>query len=151
MKKICVFLNGPLEITPFKIKVNDTIISSLSFEVPLPLDVPLFVADGGLNHLLTLKAQLSNLTWVGDADSLCAQALQFLENSSIPNKRIIKLNPKKDLSDLAATLDLVAQEYSHTPLLLEIFGGLGGRRDHEFSNLEEVKRIRFSQTGFVWV
>ncbi len=112
----------------------------LCLATPLPKDVPLFAADGGLNHLLDLNVTMSNLTWAGDADSYNQYSQHFLENPTPFPKRIIKLNPVKDFSDLAAILDIIVTEHQQECLFIEIYGGLGGRRDHEVSNIAEVKR-----------
>ncbi|MES2616162.1 MAG: hypothetical protein V4591_12205 [Bdellovibrionota bacterium] len=139
MKKIRLFLNGSFELSTFKLKINNTLLPPQS-SPKNDEHIDYYAADGGLNHLLKHKIPFSSLCWVGDSDSLNKKSALFLEkNNSI--KKIKRLNPKKNFSDLAAILDLILEQNIEQNLFIEIFGGLGKRRDHETANIEEIKRF----------
>lgn len=61
---------------------------------------------------------------VGDGDSTSLQLDQ-------------KLNPQKDLSDLAFVLENISDEFTQ----IELLGFLGGRHDHQLMNWAEVHRF----------
>ena len=53
-----------------------------------------------------------------------------------------KLNPDKDLSDLAHTLDAIEDYFDE----LHTYGFLGGRKDHELINLAEIQSLLRKRT-----
>lgn len=133
MKKIFIFLNGSDRMSSFRLECGG--VSSGGDQNPL-----VFAADGGLNLLLKKKISFENLIWIGDRDSVNLASQDFLRRSqNDPGVKQILLNPKKDHSDFAVILDQIRMNYGDEPLFLEIFGGLGGRGDHEIANVEEAK------------
>lgn len=91
----------------------------------------LIFVDGGANFL-TLFSELENeipSISLGDGDS-----------SQI--ELDIKLNPKKDFSDLGFALSLIPQNIENVFL----FGFLGGRRDHEMANFGEIHQFLKKRT-----
>lgn len=56
------------------------------------------------------------------------------DGDSFPGALDIRLNPDKDLSDLAFVLNAIPKTYQ----TLKLHGFLGGRRDHELINFGEV-------------
>jgi thiamine pyrophosphokinase len=132
VQRICLFLNGSFQLSSFEIEVDNNICKN---------NILYYAADGGLNHIIKHNFPLTNLCWVGDSDSLNKKSKDFLNKKNSPIKQIIQLNPMKDFSDLAALLDaILAQNFDDT-LFIEIYGGLGKRRDHEVANIEEIKRF----------
>jgi thiamine pyrophosphokinase len=86
----------------------------------------LIFVDGGANFLTLfsdLKNEIPSLS-LGDGDSSKVEL-------------DIKLNPKKDFSDLGFALSLIPQNIKNVFLL----GFLGGRRDHEIANLGEIHQF----------
>ena len=88
-------------------------------------NIPLVFIDGGKNHIKNLQLEGSKNSFsVGDGDSY-----------SGPLSKVI---PKeKDFSDLAYCL-------SHIPkniLEIDLYGFLGGRKDHEIANLGEIHKF----------
>jgi len=83
-------------------------------------NLPVMAIDGGARHISRMDI------WVGDADSY---------KEPINSPHIFKLPVDKDLSDLAAALNLF-QEPRHYKF--HLWGFLGGRRDHELFNLGET-------------
>lgn len=141
MLKICLFLNGEFQTSQFHVQVRTQF-----FEPYLPNTITqnaplIFAADGGLNFLLKKKYSFANLCWVGDRDSLNNQSERFLNEQHNFLVEQIPLDKKKDFSDLAVILDAILKRYSHNPIFLEIFAGLGGRRDHEEANKREIERF----------
>lgn len=86
---------------------------------PPALSVPTIYIDGGANFVLRRGA--APFVSVGDGDS----ALHALDKS---------LPAKKDFSDLAFALHALPASIR----LIELFGFLGGRRDHELANFGEA-------------
>ncbi len=82
--------------------------------------LPQIAIDGGESY------SSSPFLWIGDGDSL---------KKDPATSEIIKLNSKKDQSDLAYALGRI-----NSPSInkLHFWGFLGGRRDHELFNLGET-------------
>lgn len=146
INRVCLFLNGKFELSQFRIKVNDNFFSSFHLEKRRIIDTQYYAADGGLNHILKNKFSTPNLFWVGDGDSLNEKSKNFLKKHPQENK--VHLNRKKDMSDLAFILDMILEQAQNNrfydyqkSLFIEIYGGLGKRRDHELANIEEIKRF----------
>jgi len=147
MKKICIFLNGSFVSASFLVRFKNTL-SSHFFEIPKG-DI-LYCADGGFDHFLDvgfsreeLKTQFlfSEKYWIGDLDSLNLGNKQSLFQDAHEFQKII-LNKDKDFSDFACILDNIQKcFYKAGPLFIEIFAGLGGRRDHEAINIQEAQNF----------
>ena len=114
-----------------------------------------WIADGGLAHFNSLAFVGSKVTWMGDGDSLSAQdALRLEKNvAELAMFQQVKLEANKNFSDGAAVFDAIfnvtLQEQPKTcgggapvfPVVVEVHGGLGGRRDHEWVNVLEAGRF----------
>ncbi|APJ03152.1 hypothetical protein [Silvanigrella aquatica] len=148
IKKYIIFLNGKNLITNTQVlshNIKSTSIKKINNSI-------LFAADGGLNYIIKNKIRYPKLIWVGDADSLNPTATKYLEkklesnrNSNLnlknPEIHILSLKKNKNYSDFAALLDHILQNSSDEKVFLEIFCGLGGRRDHENANILEAERF----------
>lgn len=67
---------------------------------------------------------------IGDFDSITESDYLKITQQT---KNVIRLNPKKDETDMEAALDDVIQRYPNATY--HLFGALGGRLDHTMSNL----------------
>lgn len=95
--------------------------------IHVPDGAKIFAADGGLRHLKA--AGLSADLVIGDFDSL----------GSIPECENIKSAPKeKDDTD---TMLAVREALAAGAEDIVIYGGLGGRFDHSYANLQALKYI----------
>jgi len=121
----------------------------------LPECDAVFVADGGLAHMLRITQNGRSLSastprtwqWTGDGDSISISlddACRQLAEAGI-DLSCHPLPVDKDLSDFGAALDgifalwqKIAPEKS---LRLFVLGGLGGRRDHALCNLMEAADV----------
>lgn len=85
--------------------------------------------------------------WVGDRDSLGEDGLERLEQGLRSGQiRAVDLPADKDLSDGAALLDEMRKcdcTPEDKPLVISVFGALGGRRDHEALFLAELVELFF--------
>ena len=85
-------------------------------------------ADGGARHAVGLGVTID--LWVGDGDSIGAEALEALEAAGVPIERS---RPDKDESDTELA---IAAALHHGADAVVIVGALGGRRiDHELANI----------------
>lgn len=146
IKKFIIFLNGKhvdSEVQAVSHEIKSTNIKNIKNEI-------LYVADGGLNHVLKNKTSYQKLIWVGDHDSLNNVAKKYLDKQSQSNKTCspkrafiekISLGKIKDYSDFAILLDMILLESEENQVFLEIFYGLGGRKDHEIANILEAERF----------
>lgn len=91
-------------------------------EIKFIKNSPLIIVDGGFEKCLehSLLGERSYYS-VGDGDSTKAQLDELLPS-------------KKDFSDLQFALDLLPNSITN----IELFGFLGGRKDHEICNFGEV-------------
>ncbi len=85
-------------------------------------------ADGGYKHVE--KLGLIPDVWLGDGDSL--------EKTEISSKEKIVFPARKDKTDTELAVD-VALSRGYRDIV--IFGGLGGRIDHEYANFCVLKKI----------
>ncbi len=122
---------------------------------PVPVEQKmLYFVDGGFRHfkkkwqdlklekLKTGLEQIPRIHWIGDADSMDSELHEFLhDNPSSGNVIKTTFDPIKDFSDFAAALDHIHYNCKGQRVFLEIFNGLGGRRDHEFINILEANRF----------
>lgn len=139
MQKIQIYLNGQDQQSNFSVQFA----SSCEIDgVQETKEKSVFVADGGLNLLLKNQVDFDQMFWAGDWDSLNAESHEFLKKSELSNHVQIKiLQREKNHSDFSDLLDDIFQRYQNQSLCIDIFGGLGGRRDHEHANKEEAKRF----------
>lgn len=93
--------------------------------------------DSGLEYLLNLDKDIDLA--VGDFDSIDPEILEKIRPKC---KQIIKLETKKNETDLAYTLDYLYNNYDYKHI--EVYGGISGRIDHFIANLNLMKKYRFS-------
>ncbi|MCF7924083.1 MAG: thiamine diphosphokinase [Candidatus Izimaplasma sp.] len=93
--------------------------------------------DSGLEYLLELDKPIDLA--VGDFDSIDNEAYKLIENKC---KKIIRLEKRKNKTDLAYALDYIYNNYDYNSI--EVFGGISGRIDHFIANLNLMKKYRFS-------
>ncbi|WP_222435668.1 hypothetical protein [Fluviispira vulneris] len=146
IKKYVIFLNGFHEFSPIKVlcyKIKSTDFKKNHFDT-------LYAADGGLNHILQNKVSYQNIIWSGDSDSLNNKSKKYLDNSSLSyNNQKSKSSPlekillvkNKNFNDFSVLLDRILKEATDHQVFLEVFYGLGGRRDHEVANILEAERF----------
>lgn len=140
MKRVCIFLNGHFEKTDYKIKIMEKTFSP--FKGIIQQNADFYAADGGLNYLLRHSKKPKKFCWVGDSDSLNKKSISYLASrQNQAHIKIVNLHTCKNLSDLAALLDLILAEKIKESLFIEIYGGLGKRRDHELANIQEVAQF----------
>ena len=85
-------------------------------------------ADGGARHADALGVTIN--AWVGDGDSIAADALDALETSGVTIRRTATAKDESD-TELA-----VLEALTHDPAEVVIIGALGGRRfDHALANV----------------
>ena len=92
------------------------------------LSNPILCVDGGAEFCSRMDI------WVGDGDS---------NKMSIDSPNIFKFSPQKSESDLALALSLFSKNYPRT---LQMWGFIGGRKDHELLNLGEIMRYLDGKT-----
>ena len=93
--------------------------------------------DSGLEYLIDLNKAIDLA--VGDFDSVNQNLYQTLKNKC---NKIIQLNPEKNMTDLAYTLDYIYNNMDYNEI--EVYGGIGGRVDHFLSNINLIKKYDFS-------
>jgi len=110
----------------------------------------LYVADGGLNYVIQKKIKYQKIIWAGDYDSLTISSKKYLEKYSLSNKNNpsknfsieeIPLNKNKNFNDFSVLLDSISSLNLNDSIFIEIFYGLGGRKDHEVANILEAERF----------
>lgn len=113
----------------------------------------IYAADGGLNHVISNKICYQKLFWFGDADSLSNKTQKILDNpknNHNNNKSMCSyiekscLAKEKNFSDFSALIDNIRDESKEHLLFLEIYFGLGGRKDHENANILEIEQFILS-------
>jgi thiamine pyrophosphokinase len=112
-------------------KMNKTIIitsymeNSVYFDFDLSPEDYVICTDGGYD--IALQHGIKPDLLLGDFDSI---------NAPLPNDvKTLKFNPEKDFTDL----DLALRYASELPNnIVEIWGGIGGRFDHTFANVQLV-------------
>ena len=89
--------------------------------------------DSGLEYLLANDVAIDLA--IGDFDSLRPELLPAVMKRS---QQVITLEKRKSMTDLAFAVDYLYNnmDYDH----LEIYGGIGGRIDHLFANVNLLKR-----------
>lgn len=142
-KKFIIFLNGKDINSNVQVVFNE-VKSTNQNKIKTR---ELYVVDGGLNYVLKNKINFNKLIWVGDRDSLNSNSMKLIKRKSLllSNNFIeiteYNLNKDKNYSDFAKLLDIILLESKENQVFLEIFYGLGGRKDHEISNILEVERF----------
>lgn len=91
-------------------------------------------ADGGINHLI--KVNVSPNVLIGDFDSCDFDSLSGLEILS--NTEFNTYNPEKNQTDMHICIDYALEKGFDN---IVIFAALGGRVDHELSNIFNLKYI----------
>lgn len=91
-------------------------------------------ADGGIRHLD--KMNISPDVVIGDFDSYDYDSVKDL--LIIANARVIKCNPEKDDTDMQLCIDYALENGTDT---IVMFAALGGRVDHELSNIFHLEYI----------
>lgn len=93
--------------------------------------------DSGLEYLIDagIKVDLA----IGDFDSI-GQA--YLDRISECANQVIHLPSVKNMTDLAYAIDYLYNNYTYQSI--EIYGGIGGRIDHLFANVNLLKRYLVS-------
>lgn len=146
IQKFVIFLNGKKSQSQIEVNLN-TVKSSTLNNLN---ENEIFIADGGLNHFLKNKIKCKKIFWAGDHDSLLQKSKRFLDKTSIRNKipqerdliiEKISLQQKKNYNDFSILLEQIKNISAHNPLFVEIFFGLGGRKDHELANILEAQRF----------
>lgn len=84
-------------------------------------------ADGGARHAATLDVAIDR--WVGDGDSLDADALAALQAAGVPLERA---RPDKDETDTELAIRAAVRLGAEGVVIL---GALGGRIDHALANI----------------
>lgn len=113
---------------------NDYHFNSLYFEESNEYIVGV---DSGLEYLENLKKPIDLA--VGDFDSIHQEKFNKIKNNCL---EIIKLNPEKNMTDLAYTLDYIYNNIDYNEI--EIYGGISGRVDHLLANLNLIRKYSFS-------
>ncbi len=99
----------------------------------------IYCADGGANLLEQLEILPSEI-W-GDLDSVSEEVLQKYKKVGVQIKRFPK---EKNFTDGELVLQYVAQK-NYDKII--IIGGLGGRKDHELTNLNLI--FKFKNLSFI--
>lgn len=121
-----------------KIKIfcgpNDYNFRSLYFE-----EVNEFIigVDSGLEYLSDLNKPIDLA--IGDFDSIDKAVYEKLKSKCT---NIIKLNPDKNMTDLAFALDYIYNNMDYNEV--EVYGGISGRVDHFLANINLIKKYQFS-------
>ncbi|WAW14225.1 thiamine diphosphokinase [Peptostreptococcus equinus] len=121
-KKACLVLNGV--ITDYN-KVS-TILNDMKYDIIIGV-------DGGCNHLDKLNIVPNHM--VGDMDSIDKEVLDKFINLGVNKK---KYPEKKNETDTELAVLLACEEGA---VLIDIYGALGGRIDHEIANVLLLKYI----------
>lgn len=113
-------------------------------------EILVVAVDGGLDALLAASDGARSLPegfprkwhWIGDGDSLGRPSPEERLGASGVTMAVTRLPVEKDVSDFGAALDALAASLCASDTLrdivIEVHGGLGGRRDHELCNLLEA-------------
>ncbi|MBU0997113.1 MAG: thiamine diphosphokinase [Firmicutes bacterium] len=93
--------------------------------------------DSGLEYLIDSKIHIDLA--IGDFDSIEKRYLDLLPNRA---EKIIQLPAEKNMTDLAYAIDYLYNNFDYKSI--EIYGGIGGRIDHLFANVNLLKRFQIS-------
>ena len=121
-----------------KIKIftgpNDYHFNQLYFE---EVNEMIVGVDSGLEYLIDLDKDIDLA--VGDFDSIDPNLYEKIASKC---KKIIRLETKKNKTDLAYALDYLYNHFDYGQI--EVYGGISGRSDHFIANLNLMKKYRFS-------
>jgi thiamine pyrophosphokinase len=146
IKKFVILLNGKNKNSNIQVishNLKSTKFENINNEM-------IYVADGALKHFTKIKKNVKNIIWAGDQDSLTKTSKKYLDKYSISNKnrtsqdfyiKDILLEKNKNFSDFSVLLDMIFSNNSNSSIFIEVFFGLGGRRDHEMANILEAERF----------
>ncbi len=124
---------------PTKIKIftgpNNYDIDQLYFQ---EADEMLVGVDSGLEYLINHHMSIDLA--IGDFDSIDPK---YVVQLGLISHKVIKLEPEKNMTDLAFAIDYLYQNYDYE--VIEVYGGIGGRIDHLLANINLLKRydLRF--------
>lgn len=93
--------------------------------------------DSGLEYLVDFHKDIDLA--VGDFDSIKQDLYERVKPKC---KKIIKLEKRKNKTDLAYALEYIYNHYDYKQI--EVIGGISGRIDHFYANLNLMKKYRFS-------
>jgi len=93
--------------------------------------------DSGLEYLIDAKMHVDLA--IGDFDSI---RKEYVAHLSEYVDEIIKLPTEKNMTDLAYAIDYLYNNFAYQSI--EIYGGIGGRIDHLFANVNLLKRFQIS-------
>lgn len=95
------------------------------------------MAIGGPREINSFLNAERPLIWVGDGDSLTTHSRKNLKaNHSV---QVVSLPKEKDTTDLGVALNVLEQVSGLSELV--VWGGMGGRMDHQLVVLEELKNF----------
>lgn len=140
IKKFIIFLNGTYPRSVLHVNTQDAIEFPFIHKKNIVHDENtfLFAADNGFKKILKNEIPYSKLFLFGDFDSLSAHHLKKAKQSK--NIELNILPKKKNISDFAAILDYIFANFSDEhPFYIEIYGGLGKDRAHEYANIKECE------------
>ena len=146
IKKFIIFLNGTYASSHVRVLCHNT----CSTTIDKIKNENLYAADGGLNYIIKHNLNSQKIMYIGDNDSLSRKSKKFLDkknlninnyNSKTDYIEFKTLNKDKCFSDFAAILDLILKDNLKNQVFIEIFYGLGGRKDHEMANLLEAEKF----------
>ena len=113
--KAVVFLNGEMDIDADTYRA---LVSEKDY---------VFCADGGARHAKALNVVPTLV--MGDMDSIDGELLMWLDEHGVEIRRF---SAEKDYSDTELLLDYIFQEGFRDII---VFGGTGGRLDHQLANI----------------
>lgn len=93
--------------------------------------------DSGLEYLVNLNKPIDLA--VGDFDSINPEVYEMIKKNC---NQVIELTPEKNMTDLAYTLDYIYNNMDYNTI--EVYGGVAGRMDHFLSNINLIKKYKFS-------
>lgn len=97
-------------------------------------DTFVICCDGAINHCINMD--INPDIWVGDKDSCFLSDKDFERYTA--NCKVIKLNPKKDMTDTEYAFDVAIQNGFDE---ITLIGALGSRFDHTIANLYLLKKV----------
>ncbi len=141
MLKIAVFLNG--KHTNNCVHLHTNSIDFPFIQIPyttLNDNVVLYAADNGFKQIIENKIPFSKLYLFGDFDSLSQHYLKIAKANT--NVVVQSFPAEKSFSDFGSILDHISTSQStNEPFFIEIYGGLGNARDHEYANIQEASKF----------
>ena len=110
--------------------ITSYIENSINFQYEINKDPIIICTDGGYNYAYENNLNVSYV--IGDLDSISYPIKNNIE--------VIKYNPIKDYTDLDLALkkiiELNTTNYNNSIFDVKILGGIGGRLDHTFANIQ---------------